>query len=298
MPVPHGRRLHLPPAPSEPLRAQAEAFDELPRGEGTIGLLGIDLRVVECAQDDRVHAQGLGQLVHGDLERHHAGRFARRPHGTAFRQIEHGKTKLGHPVRCGIEQSRGSGCRLGTTAGQISGQALVTDSRDAPIPVRADADVLHRRRAMRRIVEHQGALQRHLDRPSDGPRPERRQHQIRQDGALSAEAAADEGGNEPDVLLGNAQCPREVAYAPVELLYRGPTGKPLAVPRGDRCVWLHHRMGMVWCRIDLIELHRCARIGAREIADAGLGRRAIRTGLGGVAISPDAARSKPPLLRT
>jgi hypothetical protein len=41
------------------------------------------------AELDRVHAQLLRHLVHGDFQRHQAGRLARGAHGVAFGQVEH-----------------------------------------------------------------------------------------------------------------------------------------------------------------------------------------------------------------
>jgi hypothetical protein len=72
--------------------------------KGRSGLLGIDLGVVADAELDRIEAKLLRHLVHGDLERHHARRLARRAHGVAFRQVELGQSLRRQPVGAGIEQ--------------------------------------------------------------------------------------------------------------------------------------------------------------------------------------------------
>ena len=72
--------------------------------KGRLGILGIDLGVVEDAELDRVEPELLRHLVHGDLQRHHARRLARRAHGVAFGQVEHGEPRRRHAVGAGIEQ--------------------------------------------------------------------------------------------------------------------------------------------------------------------------------------------------
>jgi hypothetical protein len=91
-------------APSRSARRPAQAFDELALRERPLGLFRIDLGVVEDAELDRIHAELLGHLVHGDLQRHQARRLARRAHGVAFGQVEHRQPHRGHPVGAGIEQ--------------------------------------------------------------------------------------------------------------------------------------------------------------------------------------------------
>ena len=82
---------------------------------GRLGFLGIDLRVVEDAELDRIEPELLGHLVHGDLQRHHARRLARRAHGIAFGQVEHREPHRRHAVGAGVEQAgladRGFRCR-------------------------------------------------------------------------------------------------------------------------------------------------------------------------------------------
>ena len=53
-----------------------------------------------------IEAELLGHFVHRDFQRHHARRLARRAHGVALGQIEHGEPHGGHAVGAGIEQPR------------------------------------------------------------------------------------------------------------------------------------------------------------------------------------------------
>ena len=74
---------------SRSARRRCAGTRQLALREGAFRLLGIDLGVVEDAELDRVEAELLRHLVHGDLERHHARRLAGRAHRVAFGQVEH-----------------------------------------------------------------------------------------------------------------------------------------------------------------------------------------------------------------
>ncbi len=52
--------------------------------ERPLGILGIDLRVVEDAKFDGIELELLRHFVHGDLQRHQARRLAGRAHRIAF----------------------------------------------------------------------------------------------------------------------------------------------------------------------------------------------------------------------
>ena len=90
-------------------------------------MLGIDLGVVGDAELDRIDAELLRHLVHGDFERHHAGGLAGRAHGVAFRQVELGEAERGQAVGAGVEQLglRDGGFRA--AAGEVAADALMGD---------------------------------------------------------------------------------------------------------------------------------------------------------------------------
>jgi hypothetical protein len=81
--------------PAEFFRAGAQAFHQMALGEPALRLGGIDLRVVEDAELDRVHAQRLGHFVHGHFQHHQAGRLAWRAHGIALGQVQRGQLHEG-----------------------------------------------------------------------------------------------------------------------------------------------------------------------------------------------------------
>jgi hypothetical protein len=151
-----GRRW-LQPKRSAPVRRQLDQrerrpCEKCPRSGPLRGGLtsGIDLGVVEDAELDRIECQLLGHLVHGDLQRHHAGRLARRAHGVAS-----GRSSTASRVaviRWRRHRAAGSGCTApsglppGRSPDQLSWpMAVILPSRG-----RADADPLDGRRPMRR----------------------------------------------------------------------------------------------------------------------------------------------------
>ena len=127
---------------------------------------------------------------------------------------------------------------------------------------------------MRRIVGDLRTRNGDLHRPPHLARAQRRQQRIGAQEQLRPEAAADIGGDEPDILLGNAQRLGHVAHAPGDHLVGCPQRQLVAVPGGDAGVRLHHRMALIRRRIGLLELDRRAGEGAVEIARLGIGRSA------------------------
>ena len=277
-----GLRL-LQPKRSAPVRRHSTSW----RCEnGRSGFSGIDLGVVEDAELDRIEAELLGHLVHGDLQRHHARRLARRAHRIAFRQVEHRKPRRGHAVGAGIEQPRLADRRLRLAAGQIAGPALVADRGDLAVPGRADADALDRRRPMRGVVEHQRPRQRHLHRPPRRARAERGEQRVGAQEQLAAEAAADEGRDRRTFSLGMPSVLAMSRRAPVDHLVRGPERELVAVPGRDRRMRLHHRVRLVGRGV---ASHRAG--PARPRRRRRSRRRRCRRGAAGHAVSGFAAVS-------
>src|SRR5207244_2834124 len=144
-----------PLVPAEAVRADTQALDQLALGEGAAGIFRINLRVVEDAELNRVEREVLGHLVHGNLERHQAGRFARRSHGIAFRKVEHGEAHGGHTVGAGVKQTGLAYRSLQLATRQVAGPALMADGGDLAVAGGANADTLDRRGPMRGVVENQ-----------------------------------------------------------------------------------------------------------------------------------------------
>ena len=192
-----------------------------------------------------------------------------------FRQIQHGQPRRRHAIGAGIEQARRPDRGLGFAAGQIARPALMADGGDLAILRRADADALDRRRPVRRVVEHQRPRQRHLHGPSGRARAQRREQRIGADKQLAAEAAADVRRDERTFSLGMPSVFAISPDAPIDHLVGGPQRELVAVPRGDRCVRLHHRVRLIGRRVGRIELNRRRGERAGEVADGSI-RRARR----------------------
>ena len=71
---------------------------------------------------------------------------------------------------------------------------------DFAVAIRAEAQPLDGVRAVGRDVEDLLPCQRGFDRPLELPRGDRRQNRIGIDPELAAEAAADEGADQPHIL--------------------------------------------------------------------------------------------------
>ena len=89
------------PGPAEPRRRLVETGHQRARGEAQAGGR-ISLRVVDAAQLDRVHAQLLGQLVHGHFKREHVGHVWRRAHEARRVAVGMHHVHAGLDVRAGV----------------------------------------------------------------------------------------------------------------------------------------------------------------------------------------------------
>ena len=221
--------------------------------------------VVKDAEIDRVEREFLGHLVHGDLERHQAGRLARRTHGIAFGEVEHSEPHSGHTIGAGVQQPGLAYRSLQLATRQVAGPALMADGGDLAVAGGANADTLDRRGPMRGVVENQRPRQRHFHRPPDRTRAERREHRVSAHPQLAAEAAADERRYQTDLVLGDAERRGHVARAPVDHLVRGPKRELVPIPGGNRGMRLHHRMRLVRRCVGLIQLDRRCGERAGEI---------------------------------
>ena len=221
-----------------------------------------------------IELQLFRHLVHRDLERHRARRIAGRAHGVALRQIEHREPRRRHAVGAGIDAGASIERRTPVCRRQIARPALVADRRELAVARRAEADSLNRRRAMRRVVEHQRPRQRHLHRASSRARAERREQRVGAYEQLAAEAAADVRRDQAHVLLRQPERLRQIVDAPVDHLVRRPDGELVAVPGGDRSVRLHHRVRLIGRGVGRIELDGRGSEGAGEVADRRIRRAA------------------------
>nr|GEU28231.1 hypothetical protein [Tanacetum cinerariifolium] len=262
--------------PAEPLGAALQARHQLALRIRLVRRLGIDLRVVQDAQLHRVDAQLFRQFVHRDFQRHHARHFARRAHGARFRQIQVRHLQARHAVGARVQQLGGRGGRFGAVA-EIAGPAFVADGRQFAVFGRTQADMLDGRCAVRGVVEHEGALQRHLHRPAHAFGGQRRQHRVAQDRALAAKAAADVRRHDAHIVRGDAEDLGQVAHAPPYQLDRRVQRQLVAVPGGDGGMGFEHRVRVVRRGIHGVHRDFCAGKGAGEVAQC---RRQLGVRLG------------------
>ena len=182
------------------------------------------------------------------------GRFAGRAHGVAFGKIEHRQTRGGHAIRAGVEQARLMDRAVRPAARQVAGPALMADRGDLAVRRGADADALDRRGPMRRVVEHQRTLQRHLHGPPAARAPSAASTASARRNSLPPKPPPMYGEMTRTFSFGDAQRLRQVGRAPVDHLVRGPERQLVAVPRGDGGMRLHHRVRLVGRGVRGIEL--------------------------------------------
>ena len=103
--VPQAPGLRRPALPAEPARAFAHALDQSAIAE-RLTCLGMDRRLVQDPQLDRVHVQRYRQLVDRRLDRQQARRLARRADVFAAGQVELRQPVPRQPVGRGVHRAR------------------------------------------------------------------------------------------------------------------------------------------------------------------------------------------------
>ncbi|MNU80222.1 hypothetical protein D3C71_698460 [compost metagenome] len=279
--APHAR-LRRSFLPAEFHGARAQAVDQAALGKRPTWFFRVHFRVVQDAENDGVHFQLVRHLVHRDFQRHHARRLARRAHGVAFRQVEHGQAHGRHAVRSRIQQPRLHHGRFRLPPFQVAGPRFMADGRDLAVARGADAQALDGGGPVRRVVDHQGPRQGDLDGTPGRARAQRRQQGFRAHEQLAAETAADIRRNDTHLVFRYPQSARQIAAAPVHHLVRRPHRHLVAFPGGNRGVRLHHRVRLVGCRVHGVQAHGGMAIGAGEVARLAVGLAIFR--LGGAAL--------------
>ncbi|CAM5642721.1 hypothetical protein SVIOM74S_07905 [Streptomyces violarus] len=241
-PFPVGARPGIAPGPAEAAGALAQTLHQVPAAE-RLAAVGFDVRFVADAQFDRVHAQFVGEFVHGGLQRVHARRLARRPHprrrGHVQRRDPVLRTAVGRRVHHPRRDRRllhelldpGSVRRdLVHEGGEASVASAPSRSR-CRVGARCPTTAGKYRRGSATVTARPVCAHRH-----------RGEHHVRPRRALGTEAAAHVFGGDDDPLLGNAEQPGEHAPHGTGALAGGVHGEPAVVPAGGAGVRLH---GMV-----------------------------------------------------
>ena len=201
--------------------------------------------------------------------------FARRAHGVTFGQVQLRDMVRDQAIGARIELGRLQGRILARFPGDVAGPVLVPDGDDPSVPLRPDTQALPSRMAVSRIVEHQRPLHRDLDRTLRRLRAQRSHHRVGPHEQLPAEAAADIGRIDTDIVGIHFQDRTQRLAAPFDHLVGGPDRQLRPVPCRDGGERLHHGMRFVRRGVALVQLHRRGGEGAFEIADLGAVRRAI-----------------------
>ena len=217
-------------APAELRRTRTQAFNQLAGRVGALGIGRIDLGVVAHTKFHRVELEFLGHLVHGDFQRHQAGRFARRAHRIAFGQVKGRQAHAHQAIFARVQQFARLRGALDLATGQVAGPAFVAHGGDLAVGGGANADALDGRRAVRGIVEHHWPRQRHFYRPARQARTQCCKHCVGADEQFAAESAADVGRYQPHLVLGHPEGGGQVGDGPVDHLVGSPQRQLIALP--------------------------------------------------------------------
>ena len=237
--VPQRARLQRPRRPAEPLGAARIAVAQLLRGEG-LAALRLLLGIVGDAEGQRIHAARFRQFVDRTLQRGAAGRFSRRAHEERRSGIEPDRLVGGAQVGRLVKRMRDPAGRLEEVVERARrGEGVVIDRCEMPVLVGAEAERLPGRRAMPDRAEHLLAPGDQLDRTADQAGGHDAQHLRRPDGALGAEAAAEERALNMDVGGVDAEQAGDPGLRHRHPLARRIEEQPVAVPARHHRVRLH-----------------------------------------------------------
>ncbi len=138
--------------------------------------------------------------------------------------------------------------------------------------VGGELQLLYGARAIAVGGEHLRAGQHQLHRLSHHFRRHRRQRCGRPGVALATEPTADEGAHHPHLLRVDAEQPGERLLRAGNALRRRPHRQLVALPAGDRSVWLHRVVVLYRCDVGRIQFHGAAVERSCRIAAIGVRR--------------------------
>ncbi len=263
----HGAGPGIAASPAEGFGALAEALGQMPAGVGQ-ALDGLALRVVLQAQLDRIHGQGVGQLVHRALQREDVRRLGRGAHEARGVAVGVHDADLGGHVRAGIEPGRGVGAGdhvVVRPAGELG--AFVDQGGELAVPLGGQPDVMLGGSPIGGDGEALGAAGCQLDRPVHPLGRQRDQGRALGQRSARAERAADVGRDEVHIVGRDAELLGHARLGPPDVLARLPDGQLAARPGAGGGE----------------QLDRIVVLGGRGIARVDLDRR-LGEGCSGVAL--------------
>ena len=181
--------------------------------------------------------------------------------------------------RAGVKRMRGVGGRLEEIVeGARCGLGVMIDRGQQAVAVGADAKPLAGGRAMADRAVHLFAAQHELDRPADQSSRHDAEDLRPGDQALGAEAAAEEGAADMNLLRGDAEQSRDPPLGHGEALARRIDRQRVAVPRRHDGVRLHGVVVLGGRLVGRIDALRCRRETRLDIAAPHFGRIADADG--------------------
>ena len=164
---------------------------------------GCDGGLISDAELDRVHTEGIGQLIHGRLDCQEAGRLSGRADVFSPRKIERRQAVARQTVRSRVKAAGGSGRLLGIFGmGAGIHVDLVGDGDESAVRFGGEANALAGCRAQAQEVEHLLPGHGDLDRLIQTAGGERREDGFGVDAELGSKAPADVRGDDTESAAG------------------------------------------------------------------------------------------------
>src|SRR5579863_1786447 len=192
VPAAHRTRARVALTPAKRLRTLLVAFLQLAAAEG-FALDRLALGVVAQSQLHRIHAERIGELIHGALQREHVRQLGRGAHERRRLPVSLDDAHLARHRRIAVHAGRGlsAGHRVVVQArSELPG--IVTECPDPAVTLRTQTDAVTGGGPVRLGGEPLGAAHHTAHRPVEALRGEGHDGGARRYRSLRAEAAADE----------------------------------------------------------------------------------------------------------
>ncbi len=231
----------LAPCPAGELGRAVVAGEQLLAGVRQPAHL-VDVRVVAAAQLERVERERERELVDRLLERRRALHHAGGPEGVLRAQVRlHREGQRAH-VGAAVQRAGRDQHREDPAALPHRDHGIRVDCGDRAVSTRAETNGLAGRSTTATVELLGMAVVHEPHRPARDPRELGRRERLEARALLGTEAAADELGPHPDVVLAQPERPRELVAGGEHPLGRDPGGERVSVPGGDGGVRLERRL--------------------------------------------------------
>ena len=227
--------------PAEMLRPFLQRAGQVARRIGDLQLRVL-LRIVDLAKRDGVHADRLGQFVHGAFHADHADRLARRAHRSRQRPVQPHHVMIDPPVLTTIEEVGADPDGFEEVlVGQVGGDGLVAQRDDPAACFCPEAHPLFGVGTADGRVEDLLTQHHRLDRAAQLLGGDGSGDALGRDAELRAETAADIARDDPHLGLRHAQRLGQLLRVGSRHLVRAVQRQRAIVPYRDRGMGLHRR---------------------------------------------------------